>query len=481
MRIGSLVLFASLAGCLGDPHAPCASDAQCREAFGFGQVCGDAGYCEAGALPDRCTSQIAGGLPDVMASPGDYTDGVVLASVHDHNWDVAELRSVRLAALEAVENGGIDGAPIGLIECSYGVGDWDTLDEDGAAAALGEALAVRFGVQGFIGPYTSAQSTALFNAVSSSGAFVISPSATSPSLQDIDGVVKSDASPGLFWRTAPPDSFQGKVAAEDMLDRGRRKVGVVYANDPYGNGLELAFRTRFKDQAGTDVVSLQYADSSQLASAVATLANDDTVEEVFMISGDTADIAAFLNGAGALDGFDDDADAPYPASGKGVFLSDAARDTDLLSDVSSGDVLYEQIRGTAPAAPDNVEYDTFKAAYLARYNDDPTATIYMPYSYDAGWLAVYAAAWSVAQEGAVSGVGMGRGMRRVSDGADVRLLPADWNTARAYFAAGQGVDVRGTSGPLDYDPSTEETATAVDLWTVAEDGAGFVVVETVTP
>ncbi len=478
-----------LAGCLGDPHVACTSDTECRDAFGFGEVCVEegvgAGYCAVAELPTRCTSSIPGGLPDVMADPHAFSNGIVLASVHDHNWDVAELQSVRLAIMEADENGGVEGFPLGLLECTYGVdAAYDDLDENGAAAAIGTFLTGRLGIQGYIGPYTSGQSTALFNALSEvGGAFVISPSATSPSLTNIDGVTKSDQAPGTFWRTAAPDSFQGEVAAEDMLTRGRTKVAVIYYNDPYGNGLELAFRTRFTAEGGHQVVSLQYADNSVLASHVATLASDATIEEVFMISGDTADIATFLNAAGVVSGFDDEAGDPYPNTGKGIFLSDAAKDTDMLNGVTTGDSLLEQVRGSAPAAPDptNVEYNTFKAAYSARYGQDPEATIYMPYSYDAGWLALYAATWSVSQDGVLGAEGMGLGMRHVSSGDDVRLLPGDWNTGRARFSASQSIDVRGTSGPLDFDPATEETATSVDIWEITESGDGFEVVGTFEP
>jgi branched-chain amino acid transport system substrate-binding protein len=474
-----------LSGCLGDPHVACTSDTECRDAFGFGEVCADDGYCAVAELPPRCSSDIAGLPLDVMENPNALTGGIVLASVHDHNWDVAELQSVRLAVMEAVENGGVDGVPIGLLECTYGPDSTlDDLDENAAAEELGLFLTGRLGIQGYVGPYTSGQSTALFNALSTvGGAFVISPSATSPSLTDIDGVTKTDADPGTFWRTCAPDSFQGQVAAEDMIGRGRTKVAVIYYNDPYGNGLELAFRTRFAADEGYEVVSLQYSDTSTLAGHVATLASDDTVEEVFMISGETADIAAFINAAGAVTGFDDDEEDPYPASGKGIFLSDAAKDTDMLGGIVQGAELLEQVRGSAPAAPDptDVEYNTFKAAYTARYNQDAEATIYMPYSYDAGWLALYAAAWSVSQDGALLADGMGRGMRHVSSGSAVRLLPTDWNTGRARFSAGESIDVKGTSGPLPYDPVTEETATAVDIWEITASGDDFEVVGTFEP
>lgn len=478
-----VIIALTASGCLGDPHVACTEDALCRDAFGFGDVCADDGYCEAADFPARCgATGLAAGL-DATQDPASFTGGIVLASLYDKNYDTAELQSARLAISEAVQNGGVLDLPIGLVECSYGVDSAvDDLDEDGAAAALGQFLTGRLGIQGYIGPYTSGQSTALFNAVDAMDAFILSPSATSPSLENIDGVTKTDASPGTFWRTAPPDSLQGQVAAEDMLARGRTHVAVVYYEDPYGSGLADVFASVFQAAQGSGSVTLlPFTDTSALGAHVATIKADPTIQEIFMISGDTDDIATFLNQAAAIGGFDDDAADPYPATGRGIFLSDAAKDTDMLGAVVAGVSLLDQVRGTAPSAPSNTLYDTFKASYLAAYGTDPNATIYMPYSYDAGWLALYAATWSISQDGALSGIGMGKGMRHVSSGTAIRLLPSDWNTGRATFIAGQSIDVQGTSGPLDYDPTTEETATSVDVWVITPDGQGFDVIDTIDP
>lgn len=470
-----------LGGCFGDPHVECVADTECREAFGFGNVCQDDGYCGQVDMLNRCTSSFPA---DLLTNPAAHKDDVILASVHDHNYDVAELQSVRLAVIEADEAGGIDGTNVSILECTYGIDpQYDELDENGAAGVLGEFLTGRLGIPGYIGPYTSGQTQALYTAVSEAQAFIISPSATSPGLTYIDGSVKSDADPGILWRTAPPDSLQGRVAADDMWARGLRNVAVVYQSGPYGDGLSQIFVERFT-QLGGEVTGLTFDNQTQLFAHVATLANNDDIEEVFMISGETNDISAFLNAAGG-NGFDADPDADPEIPGINVFLSDAAKDTDMLEGCNAdGRLLFDQIRGTAPKAPDpsDVNYTTFKISYEAKYAQDPEATIYMPYSYDASWLAMYSAAWSLqSQDGALTGKGMGAGMRNVSEGRAINLLPTDWNTGRASFSEGTAINVRGTSGELDYDPATEETSAPVDVWAVNEDGNGFDVVDTLYP
>jgi branched-chain amino acid transport system substrate-binding protein len=459
--------LAVLAGCLGDPHAACTLDADCRTAFGFGQVCGDGGYCEAGELPDRCTSSFP---DDLLTDPGAYTDAVVMASVYDAQYDVAEAQSARLAFIEAAAKEGISGTPVAVLECSYEEGAFDDLLYPESIAAIADFLTGRLGIVAYVGPYTSGQTEALYNATLASEAWIISGAATSPSLTYLDGIEHSDADPGLIWRTAPPDSLQGKVAAEDMLARAVDSVAVVYQTGAYGEGLFGIFNEEFT-AAGGDVLALQFGTSAELSAHVATLAAQ-SVDEVFVISSEAGDVAGFLNAAGGIGGYET----------KGIFLADAAKDTDMLDALNSdGRALVTQVRGTAPAAPANTIYNTFQAAYSLEYAQDPQATIYMPYAYDSAWLAIYAATWSLSQEGGLSGKGMGAGMRHVSNGDAIDLLPADWNTGRANFEAGQAVDVAGSSGELDYDPDTEETATPVDVWVVNATLDGFETVDTIEP
>ncbi len=466
-----------LVGCLGDPHVDCVTDVECRDAFGFGQQCGDIGYCEAAELPARCTTSYP---TDLLSDPAAYSDAVIFGSLGDGLFDSAEMSSVRLAFIEAERAGGIDGTPVALVECTYEENpDIDDLPYPDSVALLGEALAGRFGIQGFIGPYTSGQTEALFNATQAERPFIISPSATSPALTFIDGVDKSDETPGTLWRTAPPDSLQGQVAAQDMIARGRTRVAVVYQSGAYGDGLAQIFTEQFTSSDRT-TLGLPFGDTSELAAHVSTIEADPTIQEVFVISGEASDVAAFLNGAGSLLSFDDET-----GPGRGIFLADAAKDTDMLDALTEdGRTLLDQIRGTAPAAPNATDttYNTFKQVYEQQFpGQDAEATIYMPYSYDAAWLALYAATWSRAQEGGLTGAGMGAGMRQVSSGDEIQLLSTDWNTGRALLDAGRSIDVKGSSGALDYDPATEETTAPMDVWVVNAAGDGFETTETVDP
>jgi branched-chain amino acid transport system substrate-binding protein len=475
-EVTALGAVLGLAGCLGNPVTACTTDDECNDAFGFGQTCGDSGYCEAATFPARCTQSEP---PDVMTNPAAYDRDFVLVGMYDASYDSAEEQSAKLAIKQVNEAGGLDGNTVGFIECNYEENtSIDDLDYPGAITEIAQFMSGRLGVQGFVGPYTSGQTEAWYNATVDDDPrpFVISGAATSPALTYIDGITHTDADPGTVWRTIPPDSLQGQVAANDMWERGRRTVAVVYQTGPYGEGLAQIFTEQFSAKGG-DVTGLQFDTSADLAAHIATLADDDTIEEVFMISGEAADVADFVNGAAISGGF---LGADYPNDGKGIFLADAAADTDMLAALTSdGEDLIPQIRGTRPAVPDNTLYDTFKIAYQSEYGSDPEATVYMPFAYDAGWLALYATAWSHYQTAAVTGKGMGAGMRNVSDGGtvDVNLLPTGWTTGQSAFEVARAIDVTGTSGPLDYDPDTEETATNIEVWGVNAGHDNFDVID----
>src|SRR6185295_17874962 len=71
-----------------------------------------------------------------------------------------------------------------------------------------------------------------------------SPAATSLSLGALEAA-PSDRDPGFLWRVAPPDSLQGNVIAEDMLERGVKEAVVIRESGLYGDGLAQVFQDRF--------------------------------------------------------------------------------------------------------------------------------------------------------------------------------------------------------------------------------------------
>ena len=442
----------------------CTTNTQCRQAFGWGQVCGDEGLCETAIPPKRCAQTWP---DDLLTSSDDYSDNIVLGVNYDRTNFAYEVLAMRLAIIQANEQGGLDGRDFALIECDNQADDsFDDLTQDEANTANTEWLSDSIGVAGIIGPATSGRSESAYQVAAPLGTLLISPSATSPALTDIDGLESTDTEPGLFWRTAPPDSLQGEVIASYMINTlDASVVSVVYEVGPYGEGLADAFIENFEG-SGRTVVKRSFSSSSERDESVAA-AGSGGFDQLLFIGASKEDLTALFFAAGQLDAF------TTAAEPVGIFLSDGAYYIDIFEDVSDYDDLFEQVRGTRPTTIPGTVYDAFSASYAATFGgQDPAEAAFTAYAYDAAWLMLYGAAWSNYQLGEISGLGIGRGLRSISDGDEVDIKPSTWISVRANFEAGESIDVVGASGDLDYDETTGETTSPIEVWGVQADGAG---------
>ena len=456
-----------LAGCslTTFESTPCTVSTECRAAFGLLSSCGDDGFCQAGEVHPRCTSTEP---VDLFQRPELYQDHILLASMFDHSADQAEIQAVRLPVMQVNDEGGLEDTEYGLIECTYEENTaLDALDYPSSAREVSQWLVGVAGVGGIIGPATSSQTQEVYNATADADVLIISPSATSPALQNIDGLTKTDTDPGTLWRTAPPDSLQGVAVAADMRSRRLKDVVVMYQSGPYGEGLAEVFLANFTE-GPESAIGVEFSTSGEMSDGLATLMNSDPLpEEIFFISSEVADIVAFLDGASDKD------DSPFLSGEITIFLADGAADEQIYEG-DADDAIYDHIRGTRPSVPSGLVYDAFSIAYAAAYPGDSAAdSVYTAYSYDASWLAIYGTAWSWYDEGNVHGVGIARGLRRVSAGTETEIRPTQWNNVKASFSAGSSIDVLGASGNLDYDPATEETTAPIEVFRPNDTRDGF--------
>ncbi|MEL6677228.1 MAG: ABC transporter substrate-binding protein [Pseudomonadota bacterium] len=152
--------------------------------------------------------------------------------------------------IESLTPGMADGAELALSEASASglfldgktlepVRADSTCTDAAAASAAAERLITSDGVVAIMGADCSGVTTAVANNVAvPNGVVMISPSATSPALSDIDDN-------GLFFRTAPSDARQGAVLADVLTERGIKSVAVTYTNNDYGKGFAEAFEAAY--------------------------------------------------------------------------------------------------------------------------------------------------------------------------------------------------------------------------------------------
>lgn len=384
----------------------------------------------------------------------------MIGALFDAKVHLDSVQATELALREVNEAGGLDGRRFAAVFCDYGEGFGDELDTLEASAEGARWLADDVGVSAIVGPRGSSRTAAAFEAVEDRDVLVISPSATSPLLTEIDETSPSDASPGRLWRTAPPDDIQAAAITADLEARSVGAVAVIAQSGAYGDALADLIEAGFSGQ----VQRLSYTDSpfGPIADVAAL-----EVDEVIFISSDITDYVDFFNGAVASDNLRTYYDA------RGIFLPDAAFNDQLLEgSMSEATILFDNVRGTRYLPSEGPLFDTFSAAFATEYGANPESSGFTVHTYDATWLVLYAEAWAHFNESDGGGRSLARGLRKISDGASVPIRFSGWAQAVDAFAEGAGIDVEGGSGSLDYDPQTEETTAAVEVWGIESSAPG---------
>ncbi|QLQ38751.1 ABC transporter substrate-binding protein [Micromonospora robiginosa] len=150
--------------------------------------------------------------------------------------------AVTLAVNEINAAGGVLGEPVKWIE-----------GDDGTNPAVAKATVashVGQGVPVIIGAGASGISRAVLPDVVAAGRILFSPSNTDAGLSTVDDK-------GLYFRTAPPDSLQGRALADVMLRDGPRKIVILARKDSYGEGLQENVRAELeKAGVGADRLKL---------------------------------------------------------------------------------------------------------------------------------------------------------------------------------------------------------------------------------
>jgi branched-chain amino acid transport system substrate-binding protein len=477
-------VLVALVGCSATALRPreCDDASECRAAFGLGSVCGDAGYCEPPQQHPRCSEAYP---PELLTAPEDFAEHIVVGSMFGFVDHRDTMLAAELAIRQLEREDGLGGVPFAMLHCDTTAKAGDDLTDLEASADVAQFLARVVGAPAIVGPRGSARTEAAFEAIRDDDVVLVSPSATSAALIGFDTPDPTFEAPGLLWRTVPPDTLQAEVIAADMRGRAVLRVAVIHQAGAYGDGLTALFEERFLAQGGIAVQKNPFSDG-QFGTIVATVAESlvaGDAQEVLFLSSDLADYVAFLGAAVATDQLR----AAYTDPDVGVFLADAAYNATLIADTFDGSAeLYPRIRGTRPAPAEGVLFNAFAAAYAAEFQADAVSSGFTPHSYDAAWLVAYGIAWAQLVEGRIDGTGIARGLRRISGGERVEIQPMSWTVVVDRFSADMPIDVEGASGPLDYDPDTEETVAPIQLWAIepdsgAEHGWGFVELDRIDP
>ncbi len=172
-----------------------------------------------------------------------------------------EFAGVDLAVQEINEAGGVLGQDVAV---SHG----DSGDTTTNTASVTVDRLLSEDVDAIIGAASSAVTLTVIDKITGAGVVQFSPANTSTTLSTY-------ADNGLYFRTAPPDQFQGAVLADQVASDGAATAGVLALQDSYGDSLKSVFIDSFTEAGGEVVAELTYdpaaadfsADVGQIAAA----------------------------------------------------------------------------------------------------------------------------------------------------------------------------------------------------------------------
>ncbi len=450
LRTTALVLaFVSGMGCsVALDFSPCTTNSDCPS----GQTCDPTtGLCGGrptlGPLPSGC--EFMAGVDEAKwFAPDTLKLGALVSKTGDLSADGPKVqKGIELALSEINGASGVGGKTFALLVCDDGT-------DKVKGVEMAKFLVDRAKAPAIVGPEASSVTLAVAGQVTrAKSVVVISPSATAPGL--------TAQFQGFVWRTAPSDEFQGTAIAKLLLNQGFKKVGVVYREDPYGQGLATAIQNAYCADASqpckTDgaYTALGYPDDvkngqfDKQSQHVTTLAQD-IKPDVIVLIGFYDDGIAFLKLA-------------FDKGLKRFVLTDGTKDVKTLTEVADPDVTCP-IFGTISANPAGADYDAFATRYRSKYGEDPGG--YSAHAYDAAYMLAYAVAGS-GKGGSVTGADVAKHLARLTGGTD--KVPVGQTGWLGSFAKLQNdptakIDLRGASGPLDMSTAGEPQSADIEGW-----------------
>jgi branched-chain amino acid transport system substrate-binding protein len=292
--------------------------------------------------------------------------------------------SAELAFKEASDSGSLLSGSTITVERA------DSTCVDSAAATSAAEGLISGGINAIMGADCSGVTGAIAtNVAVPNGVVMISPSATSPGLTDLDDK-------GFFFRTAPSDARGGQILADITKDRGVNSIAITYTNNDYGKGLADVYEAAVKAHGITvTTVASHEEGKADYSSEVATLAS---------AGGDAVAVLGYLDQGGGM-----------IIQGS---LDAGSFDTFVLSDGMIGDSLTDRfgdaLNKSFGSLPGSTGAGATTFADVASAAGIDSSGPYTGESYDAGALLVLA----MQAGGSADRASIQKNVMRVANGPD---------------------------------------------------------------
>jgi len=307
-----------------------------------------------------------------------------------------------------------------------------------AVSTQSATAAIADGTDVVLGAAASGVTKNIINAVTGAKIVEISPSNTSPTLTDWpDG--------GYYFRTAPSDILQGRVAASQVLQDGAQNVAILYANNSYGTGLDGSAKANLL-KAGATVKEFSFAEGETNFGSIASSVAAGNFDAVLIISyEETRKLIPALKAAG------------FP--GGNIYLVDGN-----LKDYSN-ESFASYLAGAQGTIPGALAPDAFKARLKAKYAKlHPGAELkdftYAAESYDAVTLVALAAQAA----GKATGPAIKSQLTNVSLAGAGKVNVTSFAAGLKAIKAGKKVNYDGFSGPVEFDKNGDPGAAFIGIY-----------------
>jgi branched-chain amino acid transport system substrate-binding protein len=333
-------------------------------------------------------------------------------------------KSVEMAFRDLNAAGGVHG-------CKLVTDTKDSQSQSTVAVDAANQLVQLDKVTAIIGDITSSTTIPMLTTVTGPAKIIqMSPAASSPRLTALGRDGKTS---GLFFRTITSDALQGTVAAKFAMDRGLRRLAVVYVNDDFGIDLYQEFARAYRAMGGVIATVTPYNERQSSYASEVTAALSTPADGLYLIStpiDGTAIARAWISQGGS----------------RRLLLNDGMNAAAFISGVGAKYLndAYGTSSGTSPSAATKYFYDNY-AAFAGIDPNSPAADR----AYDAAAIIGLALA-------AADGTGAAAiraGIFKVTDpkGLIIHAGPDEFAKALAALKAGQPLRYEGVIGPVSFD------------------------------
>lgn len=339
--------------------------------------------------------------------------------------------AARAAVQLAVDDVNDAGLPVTVAAEVRDAGDGTT---DTGIASVSELIGL--GVNGIVGPLSDGVAKKVIDTVVERGVPMISPANSAPDFS-------THPDDDLYWRTAPPCTFEADALAEQVAESGASTAALLSAAGPCGDDLIDAVTTALGRE---EVEIVSASDLGGGADAAVAAAVEEDAEAVVVVSPAAKDVLAPLLNAGF--------------TGEQLFLL-GLPPGDYSADFAAG--ALEGATVTLPG-PDLPELDDFTGRLLEL---DPAITdfSYAPETYDAVVLLALAALQANGVEG-----GEIAGALRLVSGGEGEGEPCDTAAACGdLIVAGAVPDYEGVSGPITFDEAGDPAGAVIGVFRAGAD------------